>query len=227
VTLLWHIANFTPHLTIKHSELKCLLLASNFFHKEIGIYVLAVCFIPLTGDLKWVMKCNFHDTCSEHSVHLRSFWLCQDTACPDCMVMAFQILSRIVCCLGHGYVIWYCVVSSKLLEPMYLTHRHTLLILYMCCCVEAYLNPLTPELNPSVQCCLARYLTGDFASWTMHIVNICVKKQQIHQLFIQFINYVRHVSALHCHPQGAFLVPSERCSIEEQSIEYCGWVCCV
>jgi hypothetical protein len=56
------------------------------------------------------------------------------------------------------------------------------------------------------------------------------KKQQIHQLFIQFINYLwylLHVSALHCHPQGAFLVPSERCSIEEQSIEYCGWACCV
>jgi hypothetical protein len=45
------------------------------------------------------------------------------------------------------------------------------------------------------------------------------------QLFIPFINYVwyfLHVSALHCHPQGAFLVPSERCSIEEQSIDYCG-----
>jgi hypothetical protein len=31
-------------------------------------------------------------------------------------------------------------------------------------------------------------------------------------LFIQFINYVwylLHVSRLHCHPQGAFLVPSE------------------
>jgi hypothetical protein len=46
------------------------------------------------------------------------------------------------------------------------------------------------------------------------------------QLFIQFINYVRqllHVSALHCHVHGAFLVPSERCSIEEKSIEYYGW----
>jgi hypothetical protein len=30
-------------------------------------------------------------------------------------------------------------------------------------------------------------------------------------------------SALHCHPQGAFIVPSETCSIEEQSTEYCGW----
>jgi hypothetical protein len=49
-------------------------------------------------------------------------------------------------------------------------------------------------------------------------VNLCMKHQQIHQLFIQFINYVwylLHILALHCHPRGAFLVPSERCSIEE------------
>src|SRR5215469_5669524 len=59
----------------------------------------------------------------------------------------------------------------------------------------------------------------------MHFFNICMKNQQIHQLYIHFINYVwylLHVSALHCHLQGAFLVPSERCSIEEQSTEYCG-----
>jgi hypothetical protein len=87
-----------------------------------------------------------------------------------------------------------------------------------------------PELNPSVKCCLMRYFTVDFASPTMHFVNICVKNQQIHQLFIQFINYVwylLHVSALHFHPQVAFLVPTERCSIEQQLIEYCGWACCV
>jgi hypothetical protein len=45
----------------------------------------------------------------------------------------------------------------------------------------------------------ARYLTsyiygrnfsGDFASWTVQFLNICVKNHQIHQLFIQFINYV-------------------------------------
>jgi hypothetical protein len=30
-----------------------------------------------------------------------------------------------------------------------------------------------------------------------------------------------HVSALHCHPLGVFLVPYEGCSIEKQSIEYC------
>jgi hypothetical protein len=51
-------------------------------------------------------------------------------------------------------------------------------------------NPLMPELNPSVQRCLTRLFTGDFASWTVHFINICVKNQQIHQLFIQFINYV-------------------------------------
>jgi hypothetical protein len=47
-----------------------------------------------------------------------------------------------------------------------------------------------------------------------------VKNQQMQQLFIQFINYVwylLHVLALHCHPQGAFLVASEKYLIEEQS----------
>jgi hypothetical protein len=51
------------------------------------------------------------------------------------------------------------------------------------------------------------------------------KNQQMQQLFIQFINYVwylPHVSELHFHPQGAFLMPSEICSIEKQSIEYFG-----
>src|SRR5215469_2237652 len=55
----------------------------------------------------------------------------------------------------------------------------------------------------------------------------CMKNQQKHQLFIQFINYLwqlLHVSALHCHLQGAFLVHSERCSIEEQSNSVCIFV---
>jgi hypothetical protein len=55
------------------------------------------------------------------------------------------------------------------------------------------------------------------------------EKQQV-QLLFQVVNYVwqiLHVSALHFHHQGAFLVPSERFSIEEQSIEYCGWAYCV
>jgi hypothetical protein len=56
------------------------------------------------------------------------------------------------------------------------------------------------------------------------------ENQQMHQLLIHFINYIwqlLHASALHCHPQGAFLEPSEGCTIEVQSIEYCGWACCV
>jgi hypothetical protein len=56
--------------------------------------------------------------------------------------------------------------------------------------VSTLINPLTPELNPSAQRCLTRYFTGDFASWTVHVVNICVKNQLMQQLFIQFINYV-------------------------------------
>jgi hypothetical protein len=51
------------------------------------------------------------------------------------------------------------------------------------------INPLMLELNPSAQCCLTRFFTGDFPSWTMHFINICMKNQQIHQLFIQFIKY--------------------------------------
>jgi hypothetical protein len=36
-------------------------------------------------------------------------------------------------------------------------------------------------------------------------VKICVKNQQMQQIFIQFINYIYllHVSALHCHLQGS------------------------
>jgi hypothetical protein len=50
------------------------------------------------------------------------------------------------------------------------------------------INPLTLKLNPSAQRCLTKLFTGDFASWTVHFVNICVKSQQMQQLFIQFIN---------------------------------------
>jgi hypothetical protein len=32
--------------------------------------------------------------------------------------------------------------------------------------------------------------TGNFASLTVHFINICVKNQQMQQLLIQFINYI-------------------------------------
>jgi hypothetical protein len=43
---------------------------------------------------------------------------------------------------------------------------------------RCHLNPLTPELNPSSQRCLTRFFTGDFATWTVHFVNICVKNNK-------------------------------------------------
>jgi hypothetical protein len=49
--------------------------------------------------------------------------------------------------------------------------------------------PSTPELNPSAQRCLTRILL-EFCFLNLHFVNIRVKNQQIHQLFIQFTNYV-------------------------------------
>jgi len=49
------------------------LLALIFFYKAIGIYVVAVCFIPPTEDLNCVISFHFHDTCCKHSVHLCSF----------------------------------------------------------------------------------------------------------------------------------------------------------
>jgi hypothetical protein len=58
--------------------------------------------------------------------------------------------------------------------------------------VRPSINPLTPELILSAQHLTDEILFGgrDFASWTVHFVNICVKNQQMQQLFIQFINYV-------------------------------------
>jgi hypothetical protein len=45
------------------------------------------------------------------------------------------------------------------------------------------------------------------------------------QLQFYIYIYIKLYIKLRCHHQGAFLVPSERCSIEKQSIEYCGWAC--
>src|SRR5215469_3617684 len=98
--------------------------------------------------------------------------------------------------------------GNELHEP-----RHDCVFVYLCVLT---LNLLTTNIVAS------KWQMGFNSAFKGYM-----KNQQIHQLFIQFINYVRqllHVSALHCHLQGAFLVPSERCSIEEQSIEYCG--CC-
>jgi hypothetical protein len=80
---------------------------------------------------------------------------------------------------------------------------NTVWLMYICVKMPAYrivsvetrlrfktVNPLKPKLNLFAHRCLTRFFTGDFASWTVHFVNICVKNQQMQQLFIQFINYV-------------------------------------
>jgi hypothetical protein len=46
------------------------------------------------------------------------------------------------------------------------------------CMGMEWFNPLTPELNPSAQRCLMRFFTGEFASWTVNFVNICVKNNK-------------------------------------------------
>src|SRR5215469_9122085 len=49
----------------------------------------------------------------------------------------------------------------------------------------------------------------------------------IHSVFNN-VWYLLHVSALHCYPQGGFLVPSERCSIEAvDRILWMGVLCLV
>jgi hypothetical protein len=64
-------------------------------------------------------------------------------------------------------------VMTKLwsLFAMLPTRRIKLIISY----VFFWVKPLKPELNPPVQRCLTRFFTGNFASLTVHFVNICVK----------------------------------------------------
>jgi hypothetical protein len=47
------------------------------------------------------------------------------------------------------------VLASKLAHTLRPTYRYGISVI----------NPLTPELNPSAQCCMTRFFTGDFASW--------------------------------------------------------------
>jgi hypothetical protein len=47
------------------------------------------------------------------------------------------------------------------------------------------INALTPELNPSTQHCLMRFIYWVFCFLNHAFLYICVKNQQIHQLFIQ------------------------------------------
>jgi hypothetical protein len=96
---------------------------------------------------------------------------------------------------SHQEEILIIIITSYYYKPReravcFLISRVWIVTCYCENCRVSTVNPLTPELNPSTQRCLTRFSTGDFVSWTVHFVNICVKNQQIHQLFIHFINYV-------------------------------------
>jgi hypothetical protein len=45
-----------------------------------------------------------------------------------------------------------------------------------------------PELIPSAQHCLTRFNTGDFASQTVHLVNICVKTNKCNNYSFALLN---------------------------------------
>jgi hypothetical protein len=83
----------------------------------------------------------------------------------------YEVVASYCCILQNGTTWLFCWQTSS----------------YERCCL---FNPSTPELNPFAHRCLTIFFTGDFGYWTVHFVNICVKNQQMQQLFIQFINYV-------------------------------------
>jgi hypothetical protein len=54
-----------------------------------------------------------------------------------------------------------------------------LLVKEFCFVIVSYqVNTLKPELNPSAQRYVTRFFAGEFASWTVNFVFICVKNQK-------------------------------------------------
>jgi hypothetical protein len=69
------------------------------------------------------------------------------------------------------------------------TSALTLSLLMSYICIYIYMELLVkPEIERRIY--MDETFYWGFASLTVHFVNICVKNQQIHQLFIQFINDV-------------------------------------
>jgi hypothetical protein len=101
---------------------------------------------------------------------------------------------KAVLCLSKA--IFFAVFIKLALQVGYMDH---------CDCLQKdvpVLNPLTPELNPSAQRCLTGFFIGDFASSTMHFLNICVKNKYTNYSFSLLIMYgisymFRHYIAIH------------------------------
>jgi hypothetical protein len=62
---------------------------------------------------------------------------------------------------------------------------------------DSPINPLTPELNPSAQRCLTRFLLENLLLEPCTSLMYAWKNQQMQQLFIQFINYVWYLLLRH------------------------------
>ena len=120
------------------------LLPSNFFYKEIGIYIIALCFIPSTEDLKWVTEFSF-------TWHL--LWI---------FILPLLLFTLPGYCLSWlnchnfphsvqdgtfsrpwAFVIWHCVVCSK---SLVLTIVH-IRVLHAWYCIGAVVLKRTYYLN--------------------------------------------------------------------------------
>jgi hypothetical protein len=122
--LLWHTANVTSHLTVKHTELQCfvscqILVKGNWNLCHNWVFYLSHRRLKLGGEFSfsWHLLWTFNTSLLLLTLPGYTY--------PDRTVMGFFYLSRIVCCYRHGYVIWYSAVSRQLLVPMYLSHRQT------------------------------------------------------------------------------------------------------
>jgi hypothetical protein len=82
-------------------------------------------------------------------------------------------------------------------------------------------NPLTPELKSSSQPCLTKYFIEDFASWTVHFVNICVKtnkcKNYSFSLLIIYGSSTYHVTR-HNTPIHNILSTAFQLSISQEAL---------
>ena len=97
------------------------------------------------------------------------------SVCSDTVHCGYRHTQRSGQSHEHGFILYH--------EPTHTT-------------ADSTVNPLTPELNPSEQCCLPRFLTGDFKFQCLLLEK---KKSMCHRLFLH--NAQTHVTSgalIHC-----------------------------